>query len=239
MPSVHRHRWWSAALVLLVMVVAMPAGAQQRTERARQAFYEGKKAYEAGDFPRAYDFFKQSYMLSQEPALLYNISAVLQGMGRAGDAAQALRDYLRLVPADPDRSTIEQRIAALDNAQKLLDRDSAIKKPPPPSTVDAAQLEAAKAEAERLRAEQATRDAETKRQLELMRKEMANRDNELVSRLDQQREVEKKKRRNLAIGLSVGGIVLVGAAVGIALALTQQPAEKHTPADLGPFTATP
>lgn len=123
------------AVALLAGVFAAPARAD-REARARQLYGEGEKAYQANDYQRAYDDFKQAYVLSQEPALLYDVASALQGLGRPHDAAEALRTYLKQVPNDPDRPKIEKRIAGLEDAQRLLDLE---KKPaPPPEPLPAA-----------------------------------------------------------------------------------------------------
>lgn len=230
-----RLRWLFALLV--VALLAPSAHAQQRSERARTAFYEGRKAYEANDYAKAYDLFKQSYILSQEPALLYNIAAVLQAMERPGDAAKALRDYLVQAPNDPEKPQLERRIASLEHAQILMDRDKAVAKA---ETIKPQQA-TPPSDAQRFAAEQAAREAETRRQLDLLRTELVSqrsRDTELIGRLNTQLEVDRKKRRNLAIGLSIGGVLVVGAAVGLAIFFTREPKDTATPADIGPITAT-
>lgn len=233
------------ALALLVVLLGgmAPAVAQQRSERAKAAFYDGRKAYESGDYQRAYDLFKQSYILSQEPALLYNIAAALQAMERPADAARALRDYLEAVPTDPEKAALERRIAALDKAQALMERDRRESAPrpattPPPVPAPDGKLSP---EAQQQLDAQAAREAETRRQLDALRSELKSQrslDGDLIGRLNRQLESDRRKRRNLAIGLSIGGVVIVGAAVGLAIFLTREPKDTSTPADLGPFTST-
>ena len=119
----------TVAVVLLVACGA--ARAQSRDERARQLFLEGKQAYQTSDFQTAYDDFKESYILSQQPALLYNIASALQGLRRPHEAAEALRSYLRLKPEDADAPAIAERINSLEEEQRLLDAERARNAPPP------------------------------------------------------------------------------------------------------------
>jgi tetratricopeptide (TPR) repeat protein len=124
--------------VLLTLIAACGsarAQAQSKEERARQLFNDGKQAYQANDFQTAYDDFKESYLLSHQPALLYNIASALLGLKRPHEAAEALRAYLRLQPLDPDAPAINQRIQNLEEEQRLLDAERARNAPPPqPST---------------------------------------------------------------------------------------------------------
>src|SRR6185312_16855361 len=112
-------RLWAAIPILLWCAFASADARQDRA--ARDAFNLGRTAYESGDYQLAYDKFKESFQLSYEPALLYNIASALQGLRRPHDAAEALRSYLRLKPDDPDRPQIEERIRTLEEEQRLLD----------------------------------------------------------------------------------------------------------------------
>ena len=185
--------------MLLVAIASAPAHAQQRDEDAKAAYAAGKSAYEAKHFEEALDRFKRSYVLSGQPALLYNIASTLQQLNRPGDAADTLRDFVKARPTDPDRPEIEKRISDLVQAQQLLDRD--------------------KAEKDRLVAEQEARHAR-ERAARLAADEGLRvvpgwlTESEADRRLTLLRQHEKKRRRTLAIGLGVGfGLLLVGGAV--------------------------
>src|SRR5690242_14217379 len=114
----------SAAIPVLLWCAIAGADARQ-DEAARSAFNVGRAAYEGGDYQLAYDKFKESFQLSHEPALLYNIASALQGLKRPHDAAEALRSFLRVQPNDPDKPKIEQRIATLEEEQRILDNERA------------------------------------------------------------------------------------------------------------------
>src|SRR5262244_2091623 len=123
-------RLWAAIPLLLWCAVASADARQDQA--ARDAFKVGRAAYETGDYQLAYDKFKESFTLSHEPALLYNIASALQGLKRPHDAAEALRSYTRLKPDDPDRVQIEERIRTLEEEQRLLDLERP--KPVTPTT---------------------------------------------------------------------------------------------------------
>jgi tetratricopeptide (TPR) repeat protein len=205
-------RLWAAIPLLLWCAIA---GADARQDQAaRDAFKVGRAAYETGDYQLAYDKFKESFQLSHEPALLYNIASALQGLKRPHDAAEALRSFLRLQPNDPDKPKIDQRIATLEEEQRMMD------------------AEHAKAEAE---AEAERRKHEPPPNLTPPPPEVRT----VVVHDSGMTEAERKHRRKvLAISLTVGGIVLVGGAVALALALTQTKTAPFTMTDLGPHPGT-
>jgi len=200
----------TAACVAVVGDGAARADAA-RDQQARQLYKAGRDAYNAGDFQRAYDSFRESFTLSHEPALLYNIASALQGLKRPHDAAEALRSYVRLRPDDPDRPQIEERVRTLEEEQRLLDLDhqpATPVTPPPvapvapaavPSTSPALGLTAAPSDGARART----------------------------------------RRRNvaLAVGLSVGAVVVAGVAIGLAFGLSPKE-QALTPSPVGPITAT-
>jgi hypothetical protein len=120
---------WPGLVVLAwlscVTLTRVARGDEAEEKKARDLYSAGEAAFKQGAFQVAYDDFMQSYAISQEPALLYDIAAVLQRLQRPHEAAQALASYLRLRPSDPERAAIEERIRTLEEGQRLLDVDPA------------------------------------------------------------------------------------------------------------------
>ncbi len=204
-----------AALPILLWCAIAGADARQ-DQAARDAFKIGRAAYEGGDYQLAYDKFKESFQLSHEPALLYNIASALQGLKRPHEAAESLRSFLRLQPNDPDRPKIEQRVATLEEEQRMIDTERA----------DAA----AKAEAERKKSAPA---------LTLTPTPTPTEGNTLAAHANDTAAADRKHRRKvLAWSLGIGGVVLVGGAVALALALTQSSTAPFTMTELGPHPGT-
>jgi tetratricopeptide (TPR) repeat protein len=207
-------RLWAALPILLWCAVA--AADARQDQAARDAFKAGRAAYESGDYQIAYDKFKESFQLSHEPALLYNIASALQGLKRPHDAAEALRSFLRLQPNDTDRPKIEQRIATLEEEQHMMDAEQA-----------KAQAEA---EAERKKHEPPPNLTPPPPPSDVRT---------IIVHESGMTEAERKHRRKvLAISLTIGGIVLVGGAVALALALTQTTTAPYTMTELGPHPGT-
>jgi tetratricopeptide (TPR) repeat protein len=202
-----------ALLILACLLVPLAAGAQeQRLERAKQLFSEGKVAYEQGNYEKAYASFKESYLLSHEPALLYNISSALQGLRRPHEAAEALRSFLRLRPDDPEKGAIEERIRTLEEEQRLLDqeRGTPTVTPPPGKPI-------------------ATPPA--------MGNKIVVDEAGTVAARNQAAEERRKKKIWMGVGISLGVLAVGGVALGLALGLSNH-SEPYTPADFGPEPGT-
>lgn len=184
------------------------AAQADRMERARQLYAVGRDAYNAGDFAKALDAFKESFSLSHQPALLYNIASALQGLKRPHEGAEELRSYLRIKPDDPDRPQIEERIRTLEEEQRLLDLD----KPPvpPPTPVVPPPTPAVNPQASSL----------------------------VVVAPDSAHEKQRMRRRTaLIVGLTAGAVVVAGVAIGLAFGL-QPKEQPLTPSPIGPIKST-
>lgn len=198
------------AMILALLVCSAAAADRRQDEAARAAYNIGKAAYENGDYQTAYDKFKESFQLSHEPALLYNVASALQGLKRPHEAAEALRSFLRLQPNDPDAPKIQQRIATLEEEQRIIDADR--------------------------RAAEEKRAAEERRLHPVL---VPTGPTALAAAPADTRAAERRRRnRALAIGLSIGGVVLVGGAVALTLALTLSKTEPFTMTSLGPHPGT-
>ena len=199
----------AATVVALVALGGIAHADAARDERARQLYQAGRDAYNAGDFQKAYDAFKESFTLSHQSALLYNVASALQGLRRPHDAAEALRSYLRLKPDDLERPQIEERIRTLEEEQRLIDLENPSKPPPvAPAPVAPPSL--------------APPSSSTT----------------LVASPPPTHEKERMRRRTaIIVGVTVGVVVVAGIAVGLALGL--QPKEQPlTPSPVGPIRST-
>jgi tetratricopeptide (TPR) repeat protein len=182
-----------AATVVMVASVALGGVARAdnaaRDKQARELFLSGRDAYNAGDFAKAYDAFRESFSLSHEPALLYNIASALQGLKRPHEAAEALRSYLRLKPDDPDKPQIDQRIRTLEEEQHILDLEHPpvtlpVTPPGPTPSVNS-----------------------------------SSPGNALVASAPSHEKERMRRRTGLIVGLTVGAVVVAGVAVGLAIGL--------------------
>ncbi|MGE0549901.1 MAG: hypothetical protein AB7O24_01340 [Kofleriaceae bacterium] len=87
-------------------VVASTESAEE--VQAKQLYVAGKRHYDVGDYARAIEIWKQAYLISNAPMLLFNIG---QAHRLAGDCAQAMRvyaNYEREARAMSNRSQLDE-----------------------------------------------------------------------------------------------------------------------------------
>jgi hypothetical protein len=118
-----RRRLSLALFALVLAVVAVPAlafepgtaSAQTDAERtrARAAYTEGQRRFDAGDFAGALTKFEEAYTIVNNPVVLLGVASAQERLGRIPEARATLERYLRERPTAPDRADIEARIAAM------------------------------------------------------------------------------------------------------------------------------
>lgn len=86
----------------------------ERDRDARDKFNRGREAYEHGEYRDAWDYFRQAYVLSRRPALLYNVGQSADRLGLDDEALKAFRMYLRDAPEAENRREVENRVRALE-----------------------------------------------------------------------------------------------------------------------------
>jgi tetratricopeptide (TPR) repeat protein len=207
-------------IVLVAATCALVAGDgvaradAAREDRARQLYQAGRDAYNGGDFQKAYDAFKESFTLSHQPALLYNVASALQGLRRPHDAAEALRSYLRLKPDDVDRPQIEERIRTLEEEQRLIDLENRDKSPTPAAPTPTPIAPVAPPTAT-----------------------PTTTSNSLTASAPAHEKERMRKRTALIVGITAGVVVVAGVAIGLAFGL--QPKEQPlTQSAIGPIKST-
>lgn len=113
-------------LVLLAVLASARSGLAQvasaeapRANPEAQARYEaGVTAYEEGRYRDAVERFKEADELAPSPLLSFNVAKVYERMGDNRNALAAYRTYLRRLPSAQNRTTVEERIGALEQTLK-------------------------------------------------------------------------------------------------------------------------
>jgi tetratricopeptide (TPR) repeat protein len=106
-------RWILAAALLLAAATARADDTADDETLARAHTTSARSYYEQADYVHALREFDEAYRLSRRPALLYNIAACQERLGRLDEAIGALEQYLRDLPLASDRDSVEQRVKNL------------------------------------------------------------------------------------------------------------------------------
>ncbi len=127
-------RWYASALLIMAASAAHAQASPDeaptdtisdhpeptRAEKAKadkdaRVLYErGVVAYEQGNYRDAWDHFRNAYLLSKRPALLYNIGQAADRLRMDHEARDAFRLYLKQNPDAENRREVENRVRALD-----------------------------------------------------------------------------------------------------------------------------
>lgn len=94
---------------LATAILVAICGTVQAAPTAEDAFDAGQVAYDAGNFSLAVEHWQESYRLSHEPTLLYNLG---QAYRQAGDCVHALASYRQFLADDPtsDRRPLAEEL---------------------------------------------------------------------------------------------------------------------------------
>jgi hypothetical protein len=120
-------RAWSgpllASLLLAILAPAAraaecpatpPAALKERRALAKDWFSRAETEELGGDDKAAVKAYSCSFAMLPHPSTAYNLARAAERAGDSALAASALRDYLTLKPAAPDRREVEDRIRSLE-----------------------------------------------------------------------------------------------------------------------------
>jgi hypothetical protein len=127
------------ALLAFALALFAPAPARadappptpEQIEAAKKAFAEGKKLHSEAKYPEAVEKFKESYRLSRNPLLLYNIGFTLDEAKEADMALYYYRKFLKEAPPEA-----EQRAPATERVKVLEQQFAPTPAAPEPVTPD-------------------------------------------------------------------------------------------------------
>lgn len=92
-----------------------PPPSKADLDKAKAAFVDGKKLHDAGKLPESIEKFKESYRLSKNPLLLFNIGLTMEEAGMEDLALFYFRKFLKDAPAEaPQRPDVEERVKVLE-----------------------------------------------------------------------------------------------------------------------------
>ena len=98
------------ALLLSARVVAAQP-APSPSDQAAALYDEGKRHYDIAEYAAAIASWKQAYMLSSEPLLLFNIAQAYRLSGNCAEANRFYLNYTRLVPRPSNQAELSAAMA--------------------------------------------------------------------------------------------------------------------------------
>jgi len=109
---------------ILVALLAAPASiawadepppTKEDLDAAKKAFKEGDALYRAGKLTEAIEKIKESYRLSKNAMLLYNLGHISDQLGNRQDAISYYKKFLATAPANaPKRADVQKRVETLE-----------------------------------------------------------------------------------------------------------------------------
>ncbi len=94
-------------------IFAAPASTDDLTAEARTFFLRGVAMFQRRAFEAAMQAFTAAYGFARLPEVVYNLAITAEKLGRAQEAIDYFREFLRARPEDPSRAAIEARVRAL------------------------------------------------------------------------------------------------------------------------------
>jgi tetratricopeptide (TPR) repeat protein len=101
-----------AACVCFCIASPLLAQSPEDIEKAAKIFQEAEGHYSLLEYQQALDKYKESYRLSNEPALLYNIAQCYRLLNRNEESIQSYKNFLRLAAASPEQQEVARKFIA-------------------------------------------------------------------------------------------------------------------------------
>lgn len=112
---------------------AKPQLSESQRSKAGEHYQKAKRLYDLAKYKEAVDEYQAAYLISADPALLFNIAQSYRLADQPIEAVRFYRNYLRNAPDAPNRADVEKRIADLE--KQMADRERAKNEPAPPPVV--------------------------------------------------------------------------------------------------------
>jgi tetratricopeptide (TPR) repeat protein len=123
-----RHPWIAIWVILTLGAIVLPAHATDNKAVAKDAYLEGQRLFELGEYQKALDSFKRAYLAYDDPAFLFNLGQCYRMLGDKPEAVRSYKQFLRKVPDVGNRVAIEKIVSDLEAA---IEQDRAARARPP------------------------------------------------------------------------------------------------------------
>ena len=108
----------SIAAILCLYPARGFCGKDADIEKAKELFLEATEYYNEGQYAQAVIKFHDTYDLSPQPELLFNIAVCYEELDQDGSAMEYYRKYLEENPDAKDKKAIEKKIARLESGEE-------------------------------------------------------------------------------------------------------------------------
>jgi len=128
---------WALCVVMLVMLGAPPARAQEEPPQPDQREVSARQLFAVGKYAEALELYSKLFAETGHPTYQRNIGRCYQNLGEADKAISSFREYLRQAKglAAEQRTTVEGYIAEMEELKKKQEAERAKNEPPPGATV--------------------------------------------------------------------------------------------------------
>jgi tetratricopeptide (TPR) repeat protein len=106
------HKWFLGACLV---VPAVYAYADSKARQAQKLYEDAEAFYKLQKYAKALEKYEKAYLLSKEPALLFNIGQCYRLMGKPAEAKRSYQTYLQEVPDSPDKEIITGLIRQMES----------------------------------------------------------------------------------------------------------------------------
>jgi tetratricopeptide (TPR) repeat protein len=113
----------AAALVLALTApaahaqeVSRPQLSEAQKQKTKEHYEKATLLYNVAKYPEAITEYEAAYLISADPAMLFNIAQCHRKNNQPEEAARFYRNYLRNAPNAPRREDVEKWIAEMDRA---------------------------------------------------------------------------------------------------------------------------
>jgi tetratricopeptide (TPR) repeat protein len=111
--KIKNQRWFLAMFLLLAPLAGLAEDSPDKTAEAKSFYEAGKAHFQEGRYEEAMKAFTESYNLSNEPNLLYNLGATAEHLGDVDRAVAYYEVYLEELPGAPDAEEVRMRVERL------------------------------------------------------------------------------------------------------------------------------
>ena len=98
--------------------LAQKPPAEEEMEKAAKRFGEAEAFFRVQDYTKALEGYKEAYLLSKAPELLYNIGQCQRKLGRYEEAIESYKSFLAGAPDASNRTDVEALIVELEAKEK-------------------------------------------------------------------------------------------------------------------------